>query len=61
MITQREYDLMQLDSEIRMEKLLREWRRAFLGRRGPHQLSAQPPEPLEGMQKAPEPLPEEIE
>ena len=33
MLTQREYDIRQMESELKMQRLFDEWRRGFLGDR----------------------------
>ena len=50
-LTQREYDVRQLEAELKMQKLFDEWRRAFLAERLLSRPPQQPPQapPQEAM------------
>lgn len=44
MLTQREYDIRQLEAELKMQKLFDDWRKAFLAERIQEQQAQQPEE-----------------
>ena len=50
MLTQREYDIRQLEAELKMQKLFDDWRKAFLAERAQQmapQQTEESPEELE--------------